>query len=64
MVLFVAYALDYHDKWQRRNLDAVRLEMQLVQAQLLALKQQFNPHFLFNTLNAIATLIGDEPRQA
>ena len=64
MVLFVAYAFDYHDKWQRRNLDAVRLEMQLVQAQLLALKQQLNPHFLFNTLNAIATLIGDEPRQA
>lgn len=64
MVLFVAYALDYHDKWQRRNLDAVRLEMQLLQAQLLALKQQINPHFLFNTLNAIATLIGDEPRKA
>jgi two-component system LytT family sensor kinase len=64
MVLFVAYALDYHDKWQRRNLDAVRLEMQLVQAQLLALKQQLNPHFLFNTLNAIATLIGDEPKAA
>ena len=64
MVLFVAYALDYHAKWQRRNLDAARLEMQLVQAQLLALKQQLNPHFLFNTLNAIATLIGDEPQQA
>jgi signal transduction histidine kinase len=64
MVLFVAYSLDYHDKWQRRNLDAVRLEMQLVQAQLLALKQQLNPHFLFNTLNAIATLIGDEPKKA
>jgi anti-sigma regulatory factor (Ser/Thr protein kinase) len=64
MVLFVAYALDYHDKWQRRNVDAMRLEMQLVQAQLLALKQQLNPHFLFNTLNAIATLIGDEPQQA
>lgn len=64
MVLFVAYALDYHDQWQRRNLDAVRLEMQLVQAQLLALKQQLNPHFLFNTLNAIATLIGDEPHKA
>ncbi|RZK99456.1 MAG: hypothetical protein EOO62_24805, partial [Hymenobacter sp.] len=64
LLLFVAYALDYHDKWQRRNLDAVRLEMQLVQAQLLALKQQLNPHFLFNTLNAIATLIGDEPQKA
>lgn len=64
MVLFVAYALDFHDKWQRRDLDAVRLKMQLVQTQLHALKQQLNPHFLFNTLNAIATLIGDEPAAA
>jgi two-component system LytT family sensor kinase len=64
MVLFVAYALDYHDKWQRRGLEAARLEMKLVQAQLQTLKQQLNPHFLFNTLNGIATLIGDEPRAA
>lgn len=64
MVLFVAYALEFHDKWQRRGLEAARLEVQLVQAQLQALKQQLNPHFLFNTLNAIATLIGDEPKAA
>ena len=64
MVLFVAYAVDYHDRWQRRGLEAARLEMLLVQAQLQALKAQLNPHFLFNTLNAIATLIGDEPKTA
>jgi len=64
MGLFVAYAFNYQAKWQRRNLDAARLEMQLVQAQLLALKQQLNSHFLLNTLNTIATLIGDEPQQA
>ena len=64
VVLFVAYALDHHDQWQQRNLDAVRLEVQLVQAQLQALKQRLNPHFLFNTLNAIATLIDDEPKSA
>ncbi|MBO3271569.1 sensor histidine kinase [Hymenobacter defluvii] len=64
MVLFVAYALDFYHKWQHRSLEAARLETQLVQAQLHALKQQLNPHFLFNTLNALSTLIEDEPRAA
>ncbi|OUJ70474.1 sensor histidine kinase [Hymenobacter crusticola] len=64
MVLFVAYALDFYQKWQHRNLEAVRLEMQLAQAHLQALKQQLNPHFLFNTLNSLSTLIEDEPQAA
>jgi two-component system LytT family sensor kinase len=64
MLLCVAYALDFYARYHRRNLDAARLEMQLLQAQLQALKMQLQPHFLFNTLNAIATLIDDEPRTA
>jgi len=38
---------------------ASRLEARLVQAQLDALRMQLHPHFLFNTLNAISTLILD-----
>ena len=35
------------------------------EAQLLALRYQLQPHFLFNTLNAISSLIvGQEPKQA
>ncbi|TGD79899.1 sensor histidine kinase [Hymenobacter wooponensis] len=64
MLLCVAYALDFYGRFQRRNLDAARLEVQLVQAQLQALKMQLQPHFLFNTLNAIATLIVDDPKGA
>ncbi|RZK22287.1 MAG: sensor histidine kinase [Hymenobacter sp.] len=64
MLLFVAYALELYDKFQRRSLDAVRLEAQLAQAQLQALKEQLNPHFLFNTLNAVTALIGDDPAAA
>jgi len=64
MVLGVAYALDFYHKWQHRTLEAARLETQLAQAQLQALKQQLNPHFLFNTLNALSTLIEDEPQAA
>lgn len=64
MVLFVAYALDFYHKWQHRGLEAARLQAQLAQTQLQALKQQLNPHFLFNALNALSTLIEDEPKAA
>jgi two-component system LytT family sensor kinase len=45
----------------------VKLEEQkqlLVQARLEALASQINPHFLFNTLNSVSTLIRVNPEQA
>ncbi len=44
-----------------------QLEMQralLVEARLAALTNQINPHFLFNTLNSLATLIRIDPDRA
>jgi hypothetical protein len=46
---------------QRRTLE---LESRLTEANLQALKMQLQPHFLFNTLNAISTLIHESPRTA
>ncbi len=48
-----------HSQAQRRNeqISKVELERQLSQAQLKALQMQLEPHFLFNTLNAIASLV-------
>jgi signal transduction histidine kinase len=46
---------------ERRHL---ALEAQLSEARLLALKSQLQPHFLFNTLNSISVLIGDDPAAA
>jgi hypothetical protein len=42
---------------QREALRAVELQRQLAAAQLKALQMQLEPHFLFNTLNAITTLV-------
>lgn len=38
------------------------LQVQLAQARLAVLRSQLNPHFLFNTLNAIAVLVYDDPK--
>jgi two-component system LytT family sensor kinase len=56
LVAFV-HALDYHRESQERELTAAQLQTQLAEAQLEALQRQLHPHFLFNTLNTIATLM-------
>jgi two-component system, LytTR family, sensor kinase len=48
----------------RQQARAVQLETQLAQAQLEALKMQLQPHFLFNTLNAVAALQLEDPETA
>lgn len=62
VVAFVA--LEARERAQAEALRAARLETQLGQAQLQALRMQLNPHFLFNTLNAIASLIHSDPEAA
>jgi signal transduction histidine kinase len=53
----LAHALAYRRESERRALASAQLEMRLVEAQLQALQRQLHPHFLFNTLNAIAGLM-------
>jgi len=48
--------LVYYRQYRRRELRASQLEAQLARAQSQVLKMQLHPHFLFNTLNAIASL--------
>ena len=50
------YSIDLYHQLQERALAASRLETSLAQANLQALKMQLQPHFLFNTLNAISVL--------
>ena len=56
-VLLVGYMLDYKERLARQQTEAMRLSEQLSKAQLSALRQQIEPHFLFNTLNAIVGLV-------
>jgi LytS/YehU family sensor histidine kinase len=45
-------------------LQAARLREDVAQANLQALRAQINPHFLFNALNSVVTLIGRDPTMA
>jgi two-component system, LytTR family, sensor kinase len=56
-IVGVVYAFDYYRKYREHQLKASQLETQLAQAQLEALKMQLQPHFLFNTLHAISSLM-------
>jgi hypothetical protein len=49
---------------ERRRLEEARLETDLVEARLESLQRQLNPHFFFNALNAISTLLDRDPRAA
>lgn len=55
--LLLGYSFEYSNKLREREVRAAQLETELSRAQLQALKMQLHPHFLFNTLNAIAMLV-------
>jgi two-component system, LytTR family, sensor kinase len=63
-VVIAALAFEYHRLFVERDVRAARLEGALLSAQLEALQAQVQPHFLFNTLNAIASLIPEDPAAA
>lgn len=62
--LAVVVAIEHSRVAQQREIRASRLEAELSQVQLQALRSQLNPHFLFNTLNAVASLIRSDPQAA
>jgi two-component system LytT family sensor kinase len=63
-VLAVGQGLLFHHESCARALRASRLEADLARAELHLLRTQLEPHFLFNTLNAVATLVHGNPDAA
>jgi sensor histidine kinase YesM len=50
--------------WRESAVNAERLQRESVQAQYSSLRNQVNPHFLFNSLNALTHLVHQNPDQA
>lgn len=64
VLVAVHQAWHNYKRFRDRALRASQLEARLARAQLEVLKGQLHPHFLFNTLNAISTLVHRDARAA
>lgn len=57
VIVTISHAIDYYRKYHERTVHALELEKHLTEARLQSLLRQLKPHFLFNTLNGIASLM-------
>jgi hypothetical protein len=60
----VYYVIRYFQGLQKQEMEKSELTLKNREMQISLLKSQINPHFLFNTLNSINTLIGSSKEQA
>ncbi|GAB3178089.1 sensor histidine kinase [Telluribacter humicola] len=51
-------------QWQQEAIETSTLEKVSLQSQLRSLQHQVNPHFLFNSLNTLSSLIRESPSRA
>jgi sensor histidine kinase YesM len=63
-ILLAAHAYAYFVNMQRQEREQFELKQALTQSQLQVLRNQMQPHFLFNTLHGIATLVSSDPERA
>lgn len=64
IILLVSHMLEFGERLAHQQTETARLNEQLSKAQLNALRRQIEPHFLFNTLNAIAGLVREKRNHA
>lgn len=69
-VIFNCICISFHEgtylftNWKQSLLEAEELKKAHLQSQFDGLKNQVNPHFLFNSLNSLSSLISENPEQA
>jgi len=54
---FLFRGLGYYQRYREHEKTAAQLEIQLANARISALRMQLNPHFLFNAMNSISSLM-------
>jgi two-component system, LytTR family, sensor kinase len=64
VIVGAVHSLDHYRKYRERELQAAQLKTALARAQVQSLRMQIHPHFLFNTLNAIASLMRENVEAA
>ncbi|HET8547967.1 MAG TPA: histidine kinase [Bryobacteraceae bacterium] len=56
-IISIVYLVEYYRRYRQRERELTRTQLQVLRAQL-------QPHFLFNTLNSISTLMHEDPEAA
>ncbi|WP_162340076.1 sensor histidine kinase [Cyclobacterium salsum] len=64
IIAIVYETIFYFDLWKSSLLESERLKKTAARLQFESLKNQVNPHFLFNSLNSLASLIPVDPVKA
>ena len=64
VIVALNHGFYYYEQSRARELAWSRMEADLANAQLQVLNMQLHPHFLFNTLHSISTLISEDPQTA
>ncbi len=63
-IVVAAHAYEYLKRARRQEAERLEYQQALAASELQALKMQLQPHFLFNTLHGIATLVDSDPETA
>jgi len=64
VISFFLNALNFLRNWKQTALDAERLKKEQMATKYESLKNQVNPHFLFNSLNALTNLVYEDQDRA
>lgn len=64
LVMGIQESINAIGRWKHHEVNRERLMKENVNGQLESLKAQVSPHFLFNTLNSLSTLIAEDPQKA
>lgn len=69
VIIYASWFLGYfgyhvYDRFNRSEIERLRLAAVVKDAELRALKSQVNPHFIFNSLNSVRALIDEDPQRA
>jgi two-component system LytT family sensor kinase len=64
LIVGASHAIAFYHESQQRKLASAQLETRLMEARLKTLEAELHPHFLFNTLHAISTLVHRDPESA
>jgi hypothetical protein len=60
----VFVALEFFNHWRKSITEKEALKRSTISAEFESLKNQVNPHFLFNSLNTLSSLIEEDPKLA